>query len=118
MAWAPLSLPPEPGRVRAWALGHADPRTDWWAWATPAGEVRVTPAGRNGLPWVPWDWEAAHRANQLRAEEVFAMVYAAKAQVADRLGFDGHGGHCLADGDYLSIDLALTALIEARGGVA
>jgi hypothetical protein len=117
MAAGPLSLPPE--RARAWALGHADPRTDWWAWATPAGEIRVTPAARNGLPWVPWDWAAVHRANQLRAEEVFAMVYAAKARVADRLGFDSDGGgHCLADGDYLSIDLALAALIEARRGAA
>lgn len=118
MARGPLSLAPMPQRIRAMALGHADPRTDWLDWATPAGEIRVTPAARNGLPWVPWDWEAAHRANQLRAEEVFALVYAAKARVAGRLGFDGHGGHCLADGDYLSIDLALTALIEARGGVA
>lgn len=100
---------PAPRRVRAMDLGHADIRTDWRLFLVPVLPARPSVTGRNGLPWRPWDWRAAHRANQARAEEVFAMVCDARARAAGR--------QPAGDG-YLSADLAWDAVLEGRRGAA
>lgn len=111
-----LNLAPGRRVTRPMSPGHADTRTDWAPWAAPLPRPRAQHA-RNGLRWVAWHWLDVHRANAVRNDRVLAAVARAReaADARNRTLIDDRG---FPAADYLSEDMALDVVREARQGAA